>query len=82
MLRCLRQLLTNVGLEGMSRGQAAPRRPPGAMLKELERAEGSRQAGQKAREISGPCMVAVPMGNEKVFGNSEYLGKAVLSACP
>lgn len=29
-------------------------------------AAGSGQAGQKVRKASGPCMVAVPMGNEKV----------------
>lgn len=60
MLRCLRQLLTNGGSEGMPQGQAAPRRAPGAVLKELE------QAGQKVMEIPRPCLVAVPTGNEKV----------------
>lgn len=43
MLQCLRQSLTNGGSEGMPQGQAAPRRAPGAVLKELEQAVGSRQ---------------------------------------
>jgi len=50
----------------MPQGQAAPHRAPGAVLKELELAAGSGQAGQKARETPGPCMAAVPMGNERV----------------
>lgn len=43
-----------------------PHRNSGSAWKEMEQAVGSRQAGQKVRKASGPCMVAVPMGNEKV----------------
>lgn len=35
-------------------------------MKETEWAAGSRQAGQKVMETSGSCMVAMPMGNEKI----------------
>lgn len=49
MLQCLRQPLTNGGLEGMAQGQVAPPRAPGAVLK--EQAVGSRQraVGRLAR---------------------------------
>lgn len=72
MLQCLRQLLTNGGLEGTSPWAGAPHRNSGSGWKEVEQAVSSRQAGQKVRKASGPCMVAVPMGKEKfgIFGES------------
>lgn len=84
MLQCLRQPLTNGGLEGMAQGQVAPARAPGAVLKELEQAVGSRQraVGRLARRrgrLLVPAWQPFPWEMRKFDGNEEYLGKAMLS---